>query len=406
MPIPKILKVATYQNLADMSEPYPELVFSNKYPTAIDYPDSEIKYMVYHEAPGMAPITARGVKAPIHAGGGVSEISQQGILIQEKIQHSEEDVNKVLELKAASPIKAEAFEKIFLKKGETVIKRIQYRKEHMAAMIGCNAGEFDYIDDHGNQFTIDYNLPASHMVALTGTDVWATGSTRTPLEDVYDMKEKIETDSGGIVTDIYSNSKTFRNMISTDANLLTMIENQKHNQGFNAMSQPWEAFGALFDAPFRKYDAKQPIYARLTTTIDTKVFTVDSAIGLTAGDTVKLCKGLNEVAVVEEEEVIDSISGNTITLVAQPAATFIPGRDSIKANVPFLPDNRLVFWVETVQGEPLLQWYNAPMGNPTGYGMRAKTWMTDELEDVFQRIQLLGTWALSNNQAIGILDVA
>jgi hypothetical protein len=403
-PIPKILNTGSLQSVIDMSVPYPELYFSGLYPQEQDYPSDRIKWLMYNESPDMAPITARGSKASVWSGGDVSEVEQGAMLIQQKIQHSEADVNKLLELKAANPKKADAFEKLFIKKEEGAVKRIFYRKEHMAAMIGCNAGVYEYTDDKGNSFIIDYNLPASHKVSLTGNDVWGDGSSRTPLVDVYNHKEKIETDSGGVVTAVLMNSWTFRNRVAGDTALRDMvIENRNNN--FNVDSEPVKAYSALFDVPFRKYDVKRPIHTELTTTINGGVFGVRSAIGLTAGTTVKFCKGTSEGAKVEEEEVIASIDGDTITLVAAPTGSFVPGRDSIKANVPFLRNDRLVFWVKSVQGEDLIQWYNAPIGNPTQYGLNGKAWMEDELEDTFQRVRLFGLWALTNNQAIGILDV-
>jgi hypothetical protein len=402
--LPKIVKESSVQAIID-DTPVPEdMYFSSTFPGDQNYPDEEIKFSIFHNGEGMAPITDRGVKAPEYKGGGFSEMTVKGALINEKYVYTEEELNRTL---SADPVRAQAAEMLVMNSLDDLVRRCQMRKEWLAAQIACNAGVISYADKRGTTFSIDYNIPAANKVTLTGNYVWGTGSTRNPIGDCYDMKTRLEKYTGGKLSAVLVNSTTFANMLFEDTTLRDLMKLDAYRGQYNPMSKRWEAFSELMDMPFVKYDQQINVVCRMTSAVSTKTFSVDNALDLKAGATVQFCRGDENDFEVLEEEVIDSISGDAVTLVAAPTATFVPGRDFIRAAVPFLADNRLVFMVNQFRGRPLMKWFNAPVGlGSTRYGMIPKTWMGTDPDAVKTRIQCLGVWTIATNQAFGILDVA
>jgi len=404
MPIPKIVRTSTINEVVKDAMPDEGMYFSTKFPSQVNSPTNEIKYLMLHGTNGMAPITDRGVAAPQYRGGGASWVTQKGCLINEKIVYTEEDLNLCLN---PDPVARQAAEVACLETVDDLTRRVMLRREWLAASIPCNKGVIAYKDQSGMTFNVNYRIPSTHKETLTGNYVWGTGSSRDPMGDVNTKMDVVRKSCGSPVTAVICNSTTFNTYIAGDTTLRDMMKNSAFRGAYNPITQPWEAYKDLFKVPFVRFDQAHQVIAHMTSTIVSDKFTVDNAIDLRAGATLQFCRGDEDNFEVVEEETISSISGNEITLSDSPSETFVPGRDFVKATIEFLPDKRLVFMAETVGGKPLLQWNNAPMGiGATRYGMLPKTWEGNDPDAVKTRIQWLGIWALRSNQAIATLDVA
>jgi hypothetical protein len=57
-------------------------------------------------------------------------------------------------------------------------------------------GGFSYKQEKGIRLSVDYGIPSTHKLQLVGNDVWGTGSTRNPVEDIFDMKKILSDDAG------------------------------------------------------------------------------------------------------------------------------------------------------------------------------------------------------------------
>jgi hypothetical protein len=77
---------------------------------------------------------------------------------------------------------------------------ITRREEWMAAQL-LQTGQVDIIGDGVNE-TIDFGMDASHIITLSGTDLWSDTTNATPLEDLRAWRRLIMQDSGRTPTDV------------------------------------------------------------------------------------------------------------------------------------------------------------------------------------------------------------
>ena len=83
------------------------------------------------------------------------------------------------------------------------------------------------------------------------------------------------------------------------------------------------------------------------------------------------------------------------------------GVDIVKAQIPFLKDNRIVFASGHAKGNDIVEWIDSPVGmGVSRYGEIGYSWIKEDPDLIYTRIQRHGLWALKNTTAIGTLDVA
>lgn len=83
-------------------------------------------------------------------------------------------------------------------------EQITRREEQQASQL-LQTGKVTVNGEGYTDYEIDFGIPATHLVTLTGTDLW-TNAASTPLQDLKTWKRLIAKDSGLVPTDIIMGS--------------------------------------------------------------------------------------------------------------------------------------------------------------------------------------------------------
>ena len=399
--IPKILKQASCESIDKAMPPEQTQYFNNRFKST-SYPKKDIKFMTYHGDPGMAPMTHRGVQAPTFKGGGVSEVSMQGALINEKIMYSEEEVNDVLN--AGDPVLRQAAEMVLLQKVEDLSTRNDLRKDWLGSQLFFNDGVISYIGEDGTKIYIDYKIPDANKTALTSSLIWGTGADREVAQDCADIKKQVRR-CGGPVSKVFINSDTLNSKLRDDTAIQAWVAKSAHPMKANIFTNPLAVMREFLDIPLEINDDYTTLSLILTGQADSTHISVNDATGLTAGTDFWVVRVNGDREEYEEKGTIDSISGNTITVTSAMSGTFTPNADIVMAEVPYLADNKLVFVAEKVKGKDIMDWKDAPLGFKSQFGKQFKTWGVEDPDNILTRCQRLGIWALKYPGAIASITV-
>jgi len=405
--IPEILNKTSVDEIFRQVEIDEALWFLSNFPSKT-HPEEIISWLIYVGDKGMAPVIRRGTQSPNWKGDGLYEMMMRGALISEKIDFSEEDINKC---QAKDPLRKQAAEYVILEKTEELANRNNRRTDWLASQIFFNNGIVSYRDKFGTVWNLDYQIPESHVVPDLGVNrEWGTGSARTPLQDIKDMKRRIKLDSGGKVTKMFVNSRTITNRLFADEKIQALLQNNAFSVGPNLLTQTNEALSRYLDnTEIVEYDEYIPYSMNLVSRIDASNYIVDEPYILKPGTEVKFMRTDDTGLKLFQEELnvianVNVVNGQ-ITLETPLIKTFDQRDDKIRAIIPFLPDDRVVLFAEKAGGKKVMSWIDAPVGIPTKYGLQSKTWINTDPDVVFTRAQRLGLWALYNNQCFGVIDV-
>lgn len=399
--IPKILKQASCESISKAMPPETTQYFNNRF-KATPYPKKTIKFMVYHGDPGMAPMTHRGVQAPTYKGGGISEVQMQGALINEKIMFNEEEVNDVNSI--SDPVLRQAAELILLQKVEDLARRNDLRRDWLGSQVFFNDGVISYTGEDGSKIYIDYNIPDANKVVLTGNDLWGTGSTRNVAQNISDMKKQIKR-CGSPVSKVFINTDTLNSKLRDDTSIQAWVAKSAHPVMNNIFTNPLAVMREFFDIPLEINDDFTTLSLIITGQADSTHITVNDASGLSVGTTFWAVRVDGDREEYEESGTISAISGNTITVTSAMSGTFVPNADILVAEVPYLADDKLVFVAESVKGQDIMDWKDAPLGFQSQFGKQFKTWGIEDPDNILTRCQRLGIWALKYPGAIGSMTV-
>ena len=105
--------------------------------------------------------------------------------------------------------------------------RIVNRKEYMAAQL-LNSGVVN-CDGDGTELEIDFEMPATHKITLTNTDLW-TNDASDPIADIEEWVELVAEDSGIYPTDLIlgkDSAAAFRG----NKKILELIDNRRVELG-------------------------------------------------------------------------------------------------------------------------------------------------------------------------------
>ena len=149
------------------------------------YESDTIRWAAEYGAMGMTPFAAPGSPAPVTTDDDwYSEGSARAAYYKEKKYFDESYLNNLAN--ELNPVIRKTAEQILARTISKFNYRINRRREWMLSKMLFDGG-FSYSQEKGIKFSVDYGIPASHKVTLAGNDVWGTGSTRNPIEDIFDM---------------------------------------------------------------------------------------------------------------------------------------------------------------------------------------------------------------------------
>jgi len=267
--------------------------------------------------------------------------------------------------------------------------RIQRRREWMMSQMFIE-GTFSYVQKGGTKFTVNYGVPTSHKVTLTGNDAWnVVHADSNPVEDIFDAKKILADDAGVSALTAMCNSEVLKVLMFKDT-IQDLLAKSAFGNG-DLFAQPAQVLGTLLGVgPLVIYDDLYEVPAYLTGTVTggaTTVIPVDDASDFEAGGTLRFYD-MSEVNVWEDCTIASvQIEAGTVTVAVAPIASYIAGEDKVTMKKKFIGDDKFFMFSPVQEGEKVAEFMEAPYGNSRRWGKFADTKDEWDPEGVWLRIQ-------------------
>ena len=359
---------------------------------------------------GLAPFIAPGSPSPLTAPSGIAKHSAEAAFISEKIPFTEEWLNNMR--KEGTVQQYKTAQEFLAREYASLVNRNRRRKEWMLVKMLCD-GAFSYSEEGGTKLEVDYQIPADHQLTLTGDDRWGE-SAADILGNVMDAKQVIKQANNGTIDAILMNT-TALTLMAQDTNISALLRKDAFGDGTlysgavnNLVGVNPNVLAGLLDIPqIIVYDEAYEVRAYLTGAVvgsSTTVVPVDNPSDFEVGGTLRF---YDVSAGTYEDETIASIQieAGTVTVSSAPTASFKAGEDFVMMTKMFVPDNKVVFITKKVEGEDIAEWMNAPFGIPRGYGLTPKSWLVEDPDVVYVRVQNKGLPILYHRDALFQLQV-
>lgn len=141
--------------------------------------------------PVMASVHAFDTEAEIASREGFDVVEEKIALIKRKIRMNEETIIQ-LSRPRDNQEQQYAVNKVY-NDVDAMVMAVKARVEAMR-MEALSTGKIA-VNENGVVVTVDYGVPAEHQEVLSGTSLWTDPASK-PLDDIYDMVDKIVADTG------------------------------------------------------------------------------------------------------------------------------------------------------------------------------------------------------------------
>jgi len=405
------LRLSRLQKLVTKFTSAPSLRLMNMFPSSNS--DSEkIKWESETGTRGMAPFKAPGAKTPQTAPHGAAKHEVYAAFWGEKMSLDERFLNNLREPGTESR-KMNARAKL-AKELRQLRYRCDRRKEWMFAKMIAD-GSFSYEEKDGLKTSVDYSIPSANKSTLGASYKWSDGASKDILSDIRDMKIQLQDSveaTGGFIG--LCTQEVLRYMVE-DSGVRDLLKANAFGRGdllgpsaTNVLGVRAEVLGNLLDLTLIVYDQKYTVDAFLTAAVtggSTTTIYVDDASDFEVGATLRF-HDISEGTY--EEETISAVDeqAGTITVDTAPTASFKANEDKVTMTTKFLPTNKFVMFVPTVEAQPIAEYKKAPFGIPEHYGLKLDRWGEREPDLVWIRAENKGLPVLYHPDAIYQMTVA
>jgi len=353
------------------------------------YPSDTIKWETEYTSGGMTPFVAPGSIAPTVGLDGIAQSEARAAYYKEKMYFDEEFLNNLRE--PGTLVTYETAERKLAKGMQKLQYRCQRRREWMISQ-AITQGVINYSIAGGTKFSVSYGIPATHLVTLDeSTRNWATGTSRNPVEDIFDGKTTLSIDAGVKPSQCMLNSILLKTLM-LDSNMQNLLKSSAFGNG-DLFSNPGPVMANLLGVDkLVVYDELYEVQAYLTITVpggssaSYQVY-VDDASDFTVGGTLRFYN-LAQFNVWEDQVItaVDTVN-NIITVDQQPSLTFVGTRDKVIMRKKFVQDNEFIMFSEQAGGDPIAEFMEAPYGMQRRWGFYADTEMEWDPEGIWIRVQ-------------------
>jgi len=380
------LKLETLNKLISKLDKAPSMFFSNMFPT-VQYDSDTIRWEIEYGSAGMTPFVAPGSVAPAVGVDGTGEASAKAAFYKEKMYFDEEFLNNMRE--PGSWATYQAAERKLARGTRKLDYRIQRRREWMMSQMFVE-GSFTYIQKGGTKFVVNYGIPASHKITLTGNDCWdVTHADSNPVEDIYEAK-RILADDAGVSNPIAMCNSELLKLLMFKTEIQDLLAKSAFGNG-DLFSKPAQVIGNLLGlGPLAIYDDLYEVPAYLTGAVaggSTTVIPVDDASDFEAGGTLRFYD-MSEVNTWEDCTIASvQQEASTVTVAVAPVASYVAGEDRVTMKKKFIQDNKFFMFSTTQEGDKVAEFMEAPYGNSRRWGKFADTKDEWDPEGIWLRIQ-------------------
>jgi hypothetical protein len=360
----------------------PSNFFTNLF-SSQQYDSDKIEWDIEYGSGGMTPFVAPGSVAPSIGIDGLGSADAKAAFWKEKMYFDEEFLNNLREPgSVATYMKAERQ----LAKGAKKLRwRCDRRREWMVCSMLMN-GSLAYVQQGGIKFTVSYGIPTSHLVTLDDDRNWKDGSARDPVEDIFDAKQTLADDAMVVPNYAMMNSQMLKTLMF-DSTIQALLTKSAFGNG-DLFSKPAQVIANLLGiGNLVLYDELYEVQAWLTTTVSSTTIYVDDASDFEIGGKARFYNMTLYNSYEDEVITAVDVAAGTITVGAQPTATFVGGRDKVVMRKKFIPDNIFFLFSDTQDGTKIAEFMEAPYGNTRRWGFYADTKDEWDPEGVWLRVQ-------------------
>jgi len=380
------LKLETLNKLISKLDMAPSMFFSNLFPTT-QYDSDTIRWEIEYGSAGMTPFVAPGTPAPAVGVDGTGEASAKAAFYKEKMYFDEEFLNNMRE--PGSWATYQSAERKLSKGTKKLDYRIQRRREWMLSQMFIEGG-FSYLQKGGARFTVDYGIPATHKVTLTGNDCWdVTHADSDPVEDIFDAKRILADDAGISSVVAMCNSEVLKILMFKTA-IQDLLAKSAFGNG-DLFANPSQVLGNLLGVgPLVIYDDLYEVPAYLTGAVvggSTVAISVDDASDFEVGGELRFYD-MSEVNSWEDSTIsaVD-VDAGTVTVDTAPVSSYVAGEDKVTMKKKFIGDSKFFMFSTTQEGDKVAEFMEAPYGNSRRWGKFADTRDEWDPEGIWLRIQ-------------------
>lgn len=397
------LKLVTLNKLIEKMEKAPNLFFLNFFPSQ-PYDSDEIKWEIEYSSGGMTPFVAPGSPAPTVGLDGISRQRAAAAYWKEKMYFDESFLNNLRQPGSWATYQVAERQ---IAKG---VRKLRYRSERRREWMCAKAlidGAFTYQTNGGARFTVSYGTPASHLVTLAANRQWGTGADRNPVEDIFDGKIVLSEDAGVVAKYAVLNSATLK-LLLFDPSIQALLQKSAFGEG-DLFARPSQVLGQLLGlGTLMLYDELFEVTGWLTGNVTANAtvnIPVDDASDFEVGGTLRFID-TSEYDTYEDEEItgVNKVT-NVITVANAPSIGFTAGEDKVVMKKKFVPDRRFMIFSDTVDGENIGEFLEAPYGNDRRWGYYADTHDEWDPEGTWLRVQDKGLPVLYHPDTSYILTV-
>ena len=381
----------------------PENRFLNLFGT--DQAESDtVRWTAEYGAMGMTPFAAPGAPAHVTTDDDWwSEGSARAAYYKEKRYFDESFLNNLAD--PINPMKRKTAEQILAKNINKMNFRIDRRREWMIAQMLFRGG-FSYTQEKGLKITVDYGIPTAHKITLAGNDVWGTGTTRNPVDDIYEMKKILRDDAGVAPEKIITTSEVVR-LLMFDDSIRELLKKSTFGDG-NLFAAPARVIGELLGVgPLEVYDDIYEHRSHLLTNvaIGSGTVVVEDALDFEVGGTARI-RDMSKPRSYEDIKItaIDYAT-NTLTLASNTVSAYKGGRDVVICRKRFIDEFSFMMFTTTVEGQKIAEFMEAPYGLDRRWGKYADTKEEWDPDGIWLRVQDKGLPVLYNPETIVTMKV-
>lgn len=373
----------------------PNLFYVNQFGTEQNESDS-IEWETITGTRGLTPFAAPGAPAKETSMVGHGAGRAMAAYWKEKIFFDENFLNNLRQVGTRETYMPAA--RKLAQEQKSLRNRCDRRREWMIAKM-MTEGSFSYTGRGDVKISVDYSVPAAHLVTLAADRDWSTGVNNNIVEDIMDARLYLQNKAAAKVTHAVFTTEVLNIMIKNKG-LQTLMANSGFGGqgGLNYfMTNPIPALQTLFQIPnMLTYDEMYEIRAWLTagvTADSTTTIYVDDTTDFEVGGTLTF-HDVSEAST--EDETISAVSpeNGTITVETAPSASFRKGEDYVTMTKKFIAEDKFAMYCQQVEGDQIAGYFEAPFGLSRSYGMKVKSWDMEDPE---------GTWIMVENKGLPVL---
>ncbi len=384
------------------------LVFTNMFPS-VNYDSDRIRWIMEYGTAGMTPFVAPGAPSPVMGDDAMySEGSAAAAYWKEKHFIDETRLNNLREPLTAT--QRQTAQRQIARQQRRLRNRCIRRREWMMAKCFAD-NKITYQREGGTKFTVDYGVPEHHKQSLTGEDVWqdadgSTGTSATPIKDIYELKENFVDDVGVNPTDFFINSNILK-ILMFNSDIQDVLKKSNFGEG-DLFASPQQVIGQLLGmGNLNVYDDVFEVGSLITQDVSSGssvTINVDDATDMESGQKARIYDLTKPYTYEETNITAVDVVNNTVT-VDTLGSSYKAGQAQLVMRKKFIPNDKIIAFSRTVDDEKIAEFMNAPFGNERNFGMYADSREEWDPEGIWMRVQNKGLPVLYHPDCVYTLNV-